>query len=125
MRGNRRRDTAPEMAVRRLLHARGLRYRVDYAPLPGVRRRADIAFPRRRIAVFIDGCFWHGCPTHRSVPMSNREFWLEKFRRNRARDADTDRRLRASRWTVLRYWAHESPDDVAEAIERALRAASV
>ena len=107
MRANRRRDTGPELALRRGLHARGLRYRVD-VPLPfDRRRRADIVFPRLRVAVYVDGCFWHGCPDHGPTPRSNTDFWLAKIARNRARDADTDVRLEAEGWTVLRYWEHD------------------
>ena len=118
MRANRRRDTGPELAVRRLLHARGLRYRVDH-PLPfDRRRRADVLFPRVRVAVFIDGCFWHGCPKHGTSPRANAEFWRAKIERNRERDADTDRRLREAGWAVLRFWEHEDPADVADEVER-------
>ncbi len=89
----RRRDTEPEMLVRREAHRRGLRYRVD-APLPGMpRRRADLLFPRRRIAVFIDGCFWHACPEHATIPRANREWWLAKLRKNVDRDGETDLHL--------------------------------
>ena len=121
MQGNRRRDTAPELAIRRLLHANGLRYRVDY-PLPFDRRRkADIVFTRWRIAVFVDGCFWHGCPEHASWPKSNAQFWRDKIEANRARDADTDRRLSASGWRVIRVWAHERAGEAAERIENVVR----
>lgn len=116
MRGNRGRDTGPEMAVRRLLHARGFRYRVDLAPVPGVRRRADIVFTRARVAAFIDGCFWHGCPEHATWPRTNADFWRQKIEGNRERDRDTDQRLREAGWTVLRFWEHEAAADVAEAI---------
>lgn len=117
MQANRRRDTGPELAVRRLLHARGLRYRVDFAPLPALRRRrADIVFTARRIAVFIDGCFWHGCPAHWSLAKRNSEYWGAKVKRNRDRDADTTRQLTDAGWTVLRYWEHEDPARVAAAV---------
>lgn len=121
MRGNRGRDTGPEMAVRRLLHARGLRYRVDLAPVAGVRRRADLVFTRARVAVFIDGCFWHGCPQHATWPKVNADFWHQKIEGNRARDRDTDQRLREAEWTVLRFWEHEAPEDVAEAIQHVVK----
>ena len=86
MRANRRRDTSPELALRRILHARGLRYRVDFAPLPTMRRRrADIVFTRQRLAVFVDGCFWHGCPEHATFPQRNADYWLPKLARNRER----------------------------------------
>jgi len=113
MQGNRSRDTAPEIAVRRIIHAAGLRYRVDIRPLPELRRTADIVFTRKRIAVFIDGCFWHACPEHYVVPRTNVEYWSPKIERNLARDADTNQRLRDAGWTVLRYWEHEPAADVA------------
>ena len=121
MRGNRRRDTAPELAVRRRLHAAGLRYRVDVQPLAGLRRRADIVFTRQRLAVFIDGCYWHGCPEHVSTPTTNGEYWSAKVAANRRRDADTNARLAAAGWRVARYWEHEAPEAVADDIRRILR----
>lgn len=117
MQGNRRRDTAPELAIRRLLHARGMRYRVDYSLPFDRRRKADIVFTRWHIAVFIDGCYWHGCPEHGSVPKTNAEYWSSKIAGNRARDADTNGRLLAAEWTVMRFWEHEPPTEVASAIE--------
>ncbi len=116
MRANRGRDTGPEMAVRRALHARGLRYRVDH-PLPfDRRRRADIAFTRAKVAVFVDGCFWHGCPDHGSTPRTNSAFWSAKIGRNRSRDADTTERLESLGWSVLRFWEHEEPSRSAEVV---------
>lgn len=110
------RDTAPELAVRRLLHAAGLRYRVNW-PVPTMRRRTiDIAFTRVRVAVLIDGCFWHGCPVHATRPKANAEWWREKLARNVARDLETTARLTDEGWTVLRFWTHESPDAMAERI---------
>jgi DNA mismatch endonuclease (patch repair protein) len=112
MLGNRRRDTSPELAVRRGLHARGLRYRVDL-PLPfDRRRRADITFTKARVVVFIDGCFWHGCPEHYVEPKAHADYWPAKITRNRERDADTTARLRAEGWTVLRFWEHQDPEVV-------------
>lgn len=117
MRGNRRRDSKPEIAVRRILHAKGLRYRVDAAPLASLaRRRADVVFTRHRIAVFIDGCYWHGCPQHFKLPKTNVDYWTAKIEGNRRRDADTDSRLRAQGWRVLRYWEHEAAEAVADSI---------
>lgn len=116
MRGNRSRDTKPELAVRRLLHARGLRYRVNVRPLASLRRTADIVFSRRRIAVFIDGCFWHGCPKHYVPPKSNLDYWMPKIATNVARDAETDRALSNAGWTVLRYWSHTTAEEVAASI---------
>jgi len=121
MRANRGRDTGPELAVRRALHARGLRYRVDH-PLPfDRRRRADVLFTRAKVAVFIDGCFWHGCPDHGTTPRTNTGFWSEKITRNRARDADTTERLSADGWSVMRFWEHDDVEAVAEAIVREVR----
>ncbi|TFD91226.1 very short patch repair endonuclease [Cryobacterium serini] len=120
MQGNKARDTSPELAVRRLLHAKGLRYRVNVRPLPDLRRTADIVFTKQKIAVLIDGCFWHGCPEHYTRPAANREFWDAKVNRNRERDADTDRELEKAGWTVVRFWEHEAPTDVAESIRRAV-----
>lgn len=120
MRANRGRDTGPELAVRRALHARGLRYRVDH-PLPfDRRRRADVAFTRAKVAVFIDGCFWHGCPEHGITPRTNTEFWRAKIARNRARDVDTTVRLEAMGWAVLRFWEHHPTADAVEAVVRAV-----
>lgn len=120
MQANRRRDTAPELAVRRLLHARGLRFRVDYRLEKSLRTRADIVFTRRRVAVFIDGCFWHGCPLHATQPKSNADYWGPKLARNVARDCEADAALRNAGWTVLRYWEHEDPREVAVLITLAV-----
>ena len=117
----RRRDNGLEMVVRRLLHAAGLRYRVAYR-IPGQRRRTiDIAVTRRKIAVYIDGCFWHSCPEHRHLPKSNVEWWVRKMAMNRARDAASTAQLKALGWTVLRFWEHEPPGLVAAAIVAAAR----
>lgn len=105
----RQKGTDAEIALRRELYRIGLRYRVDYAVLKKPRRVADVAFPGLRIAIFVDGCFWHGCPEHATWPKSNAEFWRQKIEANRLRDADTNERLRALGWTVLRFWEHESP----------------
>jgi DNA mismatch endonuclease, patch repair protein len=122
MRANRRRDTKPELAVRRLVHAAGLRYRVDYAPLLEHRRvRADLVFTRARVAVFVDGCFWHGCPQHHTVAKSNAEFWAAKVTSNRARDQQVGVTLNAAGWTVLRFWEHEEPVEVAAQIVERVR----
>jgi DNA mismatch endonuclease (patch repair protein) len=88
----------------------GLRYRVDVTPLAGLRRRADLVFPRRRIAVFVDGCFWHSCPTHLVLPKANAEWWRSKLARTAQRDRETDAALQAAGWQVLRIWEHEPPD---------------
>ena len=120
MLSNKRRDTRTELSVRRLLHARGLRYRVDFAPVPGLRRRADIVFTRARLAVFIDGCFWHGCPLHATHPKKNSDYWEPKLAANSARDADTNLRLSDAGWRVLRFWEHEPEERVAAVIETAV-----
>lgn len=117
MKANRRRDTGPERSLRRILHAHGLRYRVDL-PLPfDRRRRADITFTRIRFAVFVDGCFWHGCPVHYVPPATNPAYWEAKVSRNRERDLETTARLEQSGWTVLRLWEHEDPDQAAELVQ--------
>ncbi|MGW6985183.1 very short patch repair endonuclease [Streptomyces sp. NPDC054932] len=110
------RATTPELAVRRLLHASGLRYRVNF-PVPGIRRRTiDIAFTRAKIAVFLDGCFWHGCPEHATRPKANAEWWRAKLEKNMSRDRETTAHLEAVGWTVLRFWEHQSPEEVAREI---------
>jgi len=116
-----RRDTKPEVAVRRAVWRRGLRYRLDISPVPGTRRRADLVFTRARVAVYIDGCFWHRCPLHATTPKANREWWIEKLDANVARDRDTDRRLAEAGWTALRVWEHEDVEEAADRIERAVR----
>src|SRR5690242_11429628 len=98
MRGNRRRDTRPELEVRHRLHAAGLRYRVDAAPVRGLKRRADIVFSSVRVAVFIDGCYWHGCEAHGTNPQSNASYWEQKLAGNVRRDRDTDAKLTALGW---------------------------
>ncbi|QEV18275.1 very short patch repair endonuclease [Streptomyces alboniger] len=114
------RDTAPEVAVRRLLHAAGLRYRIN-TPVPGMPRRTiDIAFGKAKIAVFMDGCFWHGCPEHATWPKVNAEWWRQKLDRNIARDLETKKHLAEAGWTVLRFWEHEAPDEVAKRVAEAV-----
>lgn len=107
--------------LRRELHRRGMRYFIHRRPVTGLRREADLLFPRRRVAVFVDGCFWHGCPVHRTHPARNSGFWRDKIELNRIRDADTDVRLSAAGWTVVRVWEHESPLAAADRIEVAVR----
>lgn len=116
MQANRGRDTGPEVALRSLLHRAGLRFRVDLALPFDRRRRADIVFTRARLYVFVDGCFWHGCPDHFVMPKTREEFWRDKIEGNRARDADTDARLRALGLDVLRIWEHVSPQVAAEIV---------
>ena len=118
-----RRDTRPEVALRRELHRRGLRFRVQL-PVPGNRRRTiDIAFTRARLAVFVDGCFRHGCPDHGTKPVTNAEWWVWKIERNIARDRDTDVLLAAAGWTVVRIWEHEPAEGAAQRIVAAWREA--
>lgn len=116
------RDSAAELAVGRLLHAAGLRYRVQL-PVPGrPRRTIDIAFTRLQIAVFVDGCFWHGCPLHATHSKTNTDWWRTKLTANHDRDVDTNQALTYAGWQVLRVWEHEPPEVAAEAIRDAVLA---
>jgi len=117
----RRRDTKPEIELRQALHAIGLRFRVDRAVLPDRRRRADIVFGPAKVAVFVDGCFWHGCPEHATWPKANDAYWREKIETDRQRDRDTDARLRAAGWQVVRVWEHEDVAEVAAKLEKIVR----
>lgn len=117
-----RRDTAPELALRRELHRLGLRYYVHRRPIPDLRREADIVFPRAKVAVFVDGCFWHGCPEHGQKRFQvNGWYWPEKIVRNQARDRDTDDCLRHADWTPLRIWEHEDPNEAACLVSKLIR----
>lgn len=120
MQGNRKRDTRPELAVRSELHRRGLRYRIDQKPLKGLRCKADIVFRRQKVAVFVDGCFWHGCPDHGTSPKTNAAYWSAKIGRNMERDRLNDAALSKAGWAVVRVWEHEMPADAAEGIARTL-----
>ncbi|MCY3786885.1 MAG: very short patch repair endonuclease [bacterium] len=113
---NRSRDTKPELHVRSAVHRRGLRFRVSVRPIAELPRTADMVFRPAKVAVFIDGCFWHGCPEHYVEPRTNADYWSAKIARNKGRDSDTDQRLRDAGWTVLRYWEHEPIEEVAEDI---------
>jgi DNA mismatch endonuclease, patch repair protein len=108
MKGNRRADTKPEVALRAALHARGLRFRKDFTVLSrdGTKAKVDIVFTRARVAVFVDGCFWHGCPEHGRVPSTNSHYWPAKLARNRARDQRVTAALKVDGWTVVRVWEH-------------------
>jgi len=117
MRATGRRDTKPEKALRSELHRRGLRFWVDREVLRGSRRRADIIFPRARVAIFVDGCFWHGCPLHASWPRSNAAWWREKIEANHRRDKDTNLRLAAVGWRSVRVWEHEPVEAAAGRVE--------
>jgi DNA mismatch endonuclease (patch repair protein) len=117
MKANRRRDTKPEVAIRSLLHRQGLRFRID-KPIRtdlGI-VRPDLVFTTKRIAVFVDGCYWHACPEHGELPRANRAFWREKFKRNRARDKEQTAALENAGWAVLRIWEHEEPQRAAERV---------
>lgn len=120
----RTRDTKPELILRRALHARGLRYRVDYPIGVAGRRRADVLFPRANIAVFVNGCFWHGCEAHRTAPSSNAEWWRAKLQATQVRDRSTDETLRHHGWLVFRFWEHDDLEAAAATIERAVRVRS-
>ena len=118
----RRKDTEAELEVRRILYRKGLRYRVDYPVLKKPLRRGDIIFIGPKVAVFIDGCFWHGCPKHGTQSKSNVSFWKEKIKTNKERDKDTNKRLRKIGWKVIRAWEHEDPIKVAQQIEKEVHA---
>lgn len=123
---NRGRDTRPELAVRSLLHGMGLRYRLGLRLSVGdVRVRPDITFTRRRVAVFVDGCFWHGCPEHQRKPRSNVDYWKPKLDANVARDRRVDAALLAAGWRVVRVWEHEDPADAAARIHAIVTSTAV
>ncbi|MEV6202014.1 very short patch repair endonuclease [Streptomyces sp. NPDC051771] len=118
MQSNKSRDTKPELALRRAVHALGLRYQVSKRPIPKVRRTADLVFTRARMAVFLDGCFWHVCPEHFTVSKTNPEYWASKAETNRARDMQTDHLLEDAGWAVLRVWEHEDPTEAAVRVRK-------
>ena len=120
MQRQRRRDTARELEIRRALHALGHRFRVDYRMEPSQRTRGDIVFTRRRVVVFVDGCFWHGCPEHATASKTNAQWWQTKLAANVARDRRVDDELLRLGWTVLRIWEHESPTEAVVRIEAAV-----
>lgn len=120
MQANKGRDTKPELALRRAAHALGLRYRVGIRPIPTLRRTADLVFTRAKVAVFLDGCFWHGCPTHHTVARTNADYWAEKVLLNRERDHATDEALAAAGWAVVRVWEHEDPVAAAGRVREAV-----
>jgi DNA mismatch endonuclease, patch repair protein len=120
MRAQRERDTGIEREIRSRLHARGLRFRIHRRLLKGSRREVDVVFPGAKVAVFVDGCFWHGCPEHGTWPRNNADFWRRKIEGNVERDRDTDARLEADGWMVLRVWEHEAPADAAARIADAV-----
>lgn len=117
----RSRDTAPELALRSELHRRGFRYRVDRAPVPEVRSRADLVLGPAKVAIYVDGCFWHRCPEHGTTPKTNADFWDHKLKRNQERDAEVDRLLDEQGWKVVRVWEHENAVAAADRIEDIVR----
>lgn len=121
MQNQRVKDTEPELALRRELHRRGLRYRLHRKPIPGVRRTPDIVFGPARVAVEVRGCFWHACPEHGTYPKANAKWWREKLATNRRRDCETEQRFRDHDWELVVVWEHESPADAARRIERMVR----
>src|SRR4051812_8069262 len=108
MRGNRSRDTKPEWALQRAVHGRGLRYRVSVRPLAELPRTADLVFPGARVAVFVDGCYWHGCPSHYVPSKTRSDWWSNKIMRTKERDIETDQLLARAGWVVIRVWEHDS-----------------
>ncbi len=125
MQTQRRRDTKVELQVRRLLHAAGFRYRVDFRPEASLRCRGDIVFTRSRVVVFIDGCFWHGCPAHSTQPKNNATWWREKLGSNIERDRRNSAALRLRGWRVLRFWEHEGPEQIVHKIIMAVQDSAV
>lgn len=124
MRANRRRDTKPEAEVRSILHRRGYRFRKDHLLKVGdVRTHPDIVFTRQQLAVYIDGCFWHQCPEHGTMPVSNVDYWKPKLARNVERDREVTEALEAAGWTVLRIWEHIDPAEAADRVQGALEGA--
>lgn len=116
MLGNRGRDTRPEVALRSALHRRGLRFRKHARPLPGLRCLPDVVFAPARVAVFVDGCFWHRCPDHGTSPRANAAYWGPKLDRNVARDRLVDGALHAAGWATVRVWEHDDPQSAADRI---------
>lgn len=117
-----RRDTRPELALRRAVFERGLRYRIHRRPIPAFRRNLDLVFPSARVAVDVRGCYWHDCPEHKSRPKANADWWKAKLERNAARDAETAERLREEGWELIVVWEHEDVASAADRVERAVRA---
>lgn len=120
MQANRSKNSSPEMALRQVLYGRGLRYRIHQRPEPKVRCTADVVFRSARVAVFVDGCFWHRCPIHGTSPKMRAEWWAEKLDGNVARDRRNDATLTAAGWNVVRVWEHEDPETAAHRIQRAV-----
>jgi DNA mismatch endonuclease, patch repair protein len=112
------RDTAPEKALRSALHNKGLRFRIDQKPIKELNRRADIVFRSAKVAVFVDGCFWHGCPIHGTQAKANAEFWRNKIEQNQMRDLDTNAQLKKAGWRIVRVWEHDDPQKASQNIYR-------
>lgn len=121
MQSNRSTGTRPEMAIRRELHRRGLRYRVMARPIPELRRTVDLLFRRARVAVEVRGCFWHGCPAHCRLPTAHREYWEAKVARNRARDEETEHLLAEAGWALVVVWEHDPVSQSADLIAALVR----
>jgi DNA mismatch endonuclease (patch repair protein) len=122
MQGVRRKDTGPEVSLRSALHRLGLRFRKDCRPLPALRCTADIVFRSRKVCVFVDGCFWHGCPQHCDAPKTNAPWWREKLALTIRRDRDRTRTLRDAGWTVIRLWEHDLAESHLDAAAELVRA---
>jgi DNA mismatch endonuclease (patch repair protein) len=112
------RDTAPEKALRSALFTKGLRFRLDKKPVEDLNRKADILFISAKVAVFVDGCYWHGCPIHGTQSKANADFWAQKIKRNQERDLDTTNQLEKMGWYVIRVWEHEDPEIASQRICR-------
>ena len=121
MQGNRSKDTLPELRLRHYLFAQGLRYRVNTRPIKAVRRTADVVFGNGKVAVFVHGCFWHGCAEHFRSPATNNEFWQSKIKRNQVRDAETESALEAAGWLSLIVWEHDDVETAAALIAQVVR----
>ena len=124
MQANKGRDTQPELRLRSAVHALGLRYRTSTRPLVAVRRTADLVFSGAKVAVFLDGCFWHGCPDHHTSAKLNAKFWSDKVERTRQRDLETNRLLEEAGWEVIRIWEHERTEAAAERVAAVVRGRS-
>jgi DNA mismatch endonuclease (patch repair protein) len=122
MQRQRQKNTSAEVALRQELYALGLRYRLHVPLLSKPRRVADVVLVNARVAVFVDGCFWHGCPIHGTWPKQNAEYWRAKIIENQRRDADTDVRLENDGWKVVRLWSHEPAKQAARGIARVVKA---
>ncbi|CAN5574839.1 very short patch repair endonuclease [soil metagenome] len=123
MRGNRKVDTSPEVRLRSALHRAGLRFRkARMIEVDGLRVRPDVVFPRQRVAIFVDGCFWHSCPQHGTWPRTNSAYWIPKLQRNVERDHLVNAALTAGGWSVVRVWEHEVTIEVDATLERVQRA---